>query len=140
VAAFTDGIIAGINQSGNGIVFEAKKQGNESYIPAKDLAKYAGYRYIWNDTKKTAILSKGRTYYSFTAFKETVENEKGDILYMDVPSAFSGDVYIPSSFAEEIFGCYVQDISGTSYSVLVNDKVIEKSQQLLSELLEKGGY
>jgi hypothetical protein len=59
---------------------------------------------------------------------------------MDVPAAFLGDVYIPSSFAEKIFGCNVQDISGTSYSVLVNDKVVENSQQLLSELLEKGGY
>jgi hypothetical protein len=140
VAAFTDGIISGLNQSGDGLVFQTRKQGDESYIPAKILAQYAGYRYVWNDTKKTAILSKGRKYYSFTAFKETVENEKADILYMNAPASFSGDVYIPSSFVEENFGCSVSDISGTSYSVLVNDKVVEKSQQLLSELLEKGGY
>jgi hypothetical protein len=112
----------------------------ESYIPAQSLAEYAGYRYVWNDTKKEAILSRGRTYYKFSAFKETVENEKGEIIYMDSSAAFSGDVYIPSKFAADTFGCNVTEIYGTGYSVLASDSVIEKSQQLLSDLLEKGGY
>jgi hypothetical protein len=140
VASFTDGLISGLNQSGAGITFQTYKQSSEQYIPVKALAEYAGYRYIWNDTKKEAVLSRGRTYYSFIAFKETVENEKGDILYMDMPASFSGEIYIPSSFASEIFNCYANEISKTNYSVIVNDTVVEKSQQLLSELLEKGGY
>ncbi len=140
VKAFTDAIISGIDQSGDGIVFQTMKQGNESYVPAKMLAEYIGYRYVWNDTKKNAILSRGRNFYSFTSFRETVENEKGELLYMDNPAGFSGELYVPSSFAEEEFDCYIYDISGTNYSVLVNDNVAQKSQQLLSELLEKGGY
>jgi hypothetical protein len=59
---------------------------------------------------------------------------------MDMPASFSGEIYIPSSFASEIFNCYANEISKTNYSVIVNDTVVEKSQQLLSELLEKGGY
>jgi hypothetical protein len=140
VKAFTDAIISGIDQSGDGIVFQTMKQGNESYVPAKMLAEYIGYRYVWNDTKKNAILSRGRNFYSFTSFRETVENEKGELLYMDNPAGFSGELYVPSSFAEEEFDCYIYDISGTNYSVLVNDNVAQKSQQLLSELLGKGGY
>ena len=59
---------------------------------------------------------------------------------MDSPAGFAGQLFIPGSFIESRFGCYIYDISGTEYSVLVNDKVVEKSQEILSGLLEKGGY
>ena len=138
--AFTNALAASVSQGIGGYVFQSKKQDKESYVPAKILADYLGYRYVWNDTKKNGILSDRRNYYSFTAFRESVENEKGEIIYMNATAGFMGELYIPGSFVEETFNCYIYDISGTNYSVLVNDKVVEKSQEILSELLEKGGY
>lgn len=138
--ALTGGLASILNQSKDGYIFYSKKQGDESYVPAEVLANYLGYRYVWNDTKLNAVLSKGRTFYSFTAFRETVENEKGDTISMDNPAVFSGGVYIPGSFVKETFDCDIYDIFGTSYSVFVNDTVVKKSQEILSELLEKGGY
>ncbi|MDE7323238.1 MAG: hypothetical protein K2N73_11070 [Lachnospiraceae bacterium] len=138
--ALVEGLAFTLCQSNDNAVFQTKRQGSESYVPAETLANYLGYRYIWNDTKKNAILSRGKYFYRFTAFQENVMNEKGEIIYMDSPAGFSGGIYIPGSFVENTFACYSYEIYGTNYSVLVNDKAADKSQELLLELLEKGGF
>lgn len=140
IHTMTEGLAAMLSQDDDGVVFQTKKQGGECYVPAETLAGYLGYRYIWNDTKKSAILSRGRYFYRFTAFRETVENEAGETVYMESLAGFSGGIYIPASFVETCFACRLYEISGTSYSVLVNDKAEEKSQEILSTLMEKGGF
>ena len=60
--------------------------------------------------------------------------------YMKQEAQFFGKtVYIEDSYLKSSFGIRIADISGTDFSALVNDKVIERSQELSSELLEKGG-
>lgn len=126
-------------ESGNEDIFESYKENRESYAPAEVVAHMAGYRYLWNDTRKTAVLSRGAKFYTFTTFYNTVGREDGKEETMDVQAAFQGRIYLPDSYISKNFGCQVSDISGTDYSVLVNDTVIEKSQELSSKLLEKGG-
>lgn len=138
--ALAQGLAAALEQTESGEVFVSKKQGEETYVPVDILAAYLGYRYVWNDTRTNAVLSRGRYFFRFTAFRETVENEAGQIIYMESPAGFSGVLYVPQSFIEEQFDCHIYDISGTEYSVLVNDRVVERSQEILSELLEEGGY
>lgn len=140
IQAFAESLAAAASQDEGSAVFLPIKQGEESYVPAEKLAAYLGYRYVWNDTKKNGILSRGRYFFSFTAFRDSVENEKGEFVYMDHPAGFSGGLYIPVSFVKEGFDCSVQDITGTDYAVFVNDEVAEKSQEILDALQEQGGY
>lgn len=140
IQAVAESLAAASSQDGDSAVFLPVKQGEESYVPAEKLAAYLGCRYVWNDTKKTGILSRGRYFFSFTAFRDSVENEKGEFVYMEHPAGFSGGLYIPVSFVRESFGCSVKDITGTDYAVLANDEVAEKSQEILDALLEQGEY
>lgn len=134
LTALAEGLAFALEQNPASCVFQTQKLQNESYVPAEMLAQYLGYRYVWNDTRKTAILSKSREFFSFTAYDDQVATEKGEALPMDKPAVFSKWLLIPGSFVQKQFDCYVYDISGTDYSVLVNDKVVEKSQDILSEL------
>lgn len=138
--ALARGLAAALEQSPDMAVFQSKKEGAASYVPAETLASYLKYRYVWNETKRNAVLSRGSVFYSFTAYDSEVRTGSGETLQMDSPAGFAGQLFIPGSFAESRFGCYIYDISGTEYSVLVNDKVVEKSREILSVLLEKGGY
>lgn len=140
IHAMVEGLAAALSQGNGSVVFQTKKQGSECYVPAETLADYLGYRYIWNDTRKSAVLSRGRCFYRFTAFRENVENEAGETVYMDSPAGFSGGIYIPEAFVENCFACRLYEISGTGYSILVNDMTEEKSQEIFSELMEKGGF
>lgn len=137
--AFAGGFAAALEQSSELPVFQTMEKQGESYVPVEVLADYLGCRYVWNETRKTAVLSKGREFYSFTAYNADVVTEKEESLSMDKAADFSEQLYIPGSFVQKQFGCSVREISGTDCSVLVDDKVIERSQEILSELLEKGG-
>ena len=110
------------------------------YAPADVVAKCIGYNYLWNDTRRSATLSRGATYYEFTSFETKVLLKDGQEEYMNHEAQFfEKTVYIEDSYLQSRFGIRIVDISGTDFSALVNDKVIERSQELSSELLEKGG-
>lgn len=110
------------------------------YAPANVVGACIGYNYIWNDTKRSVILSRGAIYYEFTAFETKVLLRNGQEEYMNQEALFyDKTVYIEDSYLQNSFGIQVVDILGTDFSVLVNDKVMKISQELSSELLEKGG-
>lgn len=132
--ALAEGLASALEQNLASAVFQTQKLQNESYVPVETLAQYLGYRYVWNDTRKNAILSKGREFFSFTAYEDQATTEKGEALSMEKQAVFSKQLLIPGSFVQKQFDCYVYDISGTDYSVLVNDKVVAKSHDILSEL------
>lgn len=128
----------GLSSQAGGYVFQSHTSAYGDFAPADVVAKYLGYRYIWNDIKKTAILSKGRAYYSFTAFDWHV-GRGGQEDSMEAAAEFDGVVYVPANYLKSEFGLTVVNITGTDYSVLVNDKEVTKSQELLSALSEEGG-
>lgn len=134
LTALAEGLASALEQNPASAVFQTQKLQNESYVPVETLAQYLGYRYVWNDTRKNAILSKGREFFSFTAYEDQATTEKGEALSMEKQAVFSKQLLIPGSFVQKQFDCYVYDISGTDYSVLVNDKVVAKSHDILSEL------
>lgn len=128
----------GLASQAGGYVFLRHTSSYGDFAPADVVAKYLGYRYIWNDTKKTAILSKGRNYYSFTAFDWHI-GRGGQEDTMEAAAEFDGVVYIPANYLKSEFELTVVNITGTDYSVLVNDKEVTRSQELLSALSEEGG-
>lgn len=144
VQALAQGLAAALAQSDFNLVFQAKQQGGTAYISAETLAAYIGYRYVWNDTKKSAVLSKGRQFFHFTAYLDIVETQTGATKKMKRPAEFFGELYLPDSFVQEQFACYCSEISGTDYAVLVNQDTMKKSQEILLELRqrqsEEGGF
>lgn len=140
VSELAQDIAAALSQNGEDYVFPAKKLNGMFYAPVRLLAEYAGYRYVWNDTLKNAILSRGRVFYSFNAFQERVDTQDGGAEYMETPAGFSGEIYVPAAFVESCFGCSIQEISGTGYTVFADASVMERAQEMLSDLLEEGGY
>lgn len=137
--AMASGLASAMNKSGDYSVFQTYKDGDELFVPADVLADFTGYRYVWNSTKKNAVLSKGRHFYSFTAFRSDVLSEEEQKEYMEVNAGFRGTVLLPASYLSSHFDCDVSAISGTDYSVLVNDKVMELYDELVLALSEKGG-
>ncbi len=144
IQALIQGLSAALYQTETSGVFRSKRSGGESYVPARLLAEYGGYRYVWSDADHTAVLSKGRQFYRFRWYDSDVEDETGTLLSMKNPAGFSDGLWIPCSFAEEQFACTVRDIDGTDYAVLVSSEVAAEAQSLLSELQEGlaagGGY
>ncbi len=144
IQALAQGLATALNQSNSNIIFQVEQQGGIAYISAETLATYLGYRYVWNDTKKSAVLSKGRQFFRFTAYLDTVETETGTTKKMKRPAEFFGELYLPDSFVQEQFDCYCSEISGTDYAVLINQDTMEKSQEILLELRqrqsEEGGF
>lgn len=144
IQALVRGLATALNQSDSNLIFQAKQQGGNAYISAETLAAYLGYRYVWNDTKKSAVLSKGRQFFRFTAYLDTVETDTGATKKMKSPAEFFGELYLPDSFVQEQFDCYCSEISGTDYAVLVNQDTMKKSQEILLELQQKqseeGGF
>lgn len=129
---------AAILSKGSGYIFETYELLGERYIPIDILADYLGYRYVWNDTKKNGILSRGRTYYSFTAFSDVVESE-GSRDIMGKAAQLKGTVYIPASYVEIILHCNAREIYGTGYSVLAGEEILEQSEEVTEILRQKGG-
>ena len=137
IQALAQGLATALNQSNSNIIFQAEQQGGIAYISAETLAAYLGYRYVWNDTKKSAVLSKGRQFFRFTAYLDTVETETGTTKKMKRPAEFFGELYLPDSFVQEQFDCYCSEISGTDYAVIVNQDTMEKSQEILLQLQQR---
>ena len=139
IGQLAQGLLAGLVNSEKSAVFTTRKNNGESFVPVDRLAAFTGYRYLWNNTKKTAILSKRKEYYAFRAFYSGVENGSEEKEYMNSEAEFSGVVYIPDSYVSSHFDCEVVEVSGTDYSVLANDRVREYSEEILKALSEKGG-
>lgn len=136
IRSLTAGLAAFIMKEENSGAFEQLNSVNGKFAPASALAAYMNYRYLWNDTKKTAVVANGLTYYRFTAFHNTVERNEEQTDAMSVAAEFRKTVYIPSDYLYEEFGCQVFNITGTDYAILINDEIIKKQEELL-EILQQ---
>lgn len=109
------------------------------YIPAKSVALAAGYRYIWNDTFKTATLALGAKYYAFTAFSDRVVRSSNTDQYDMLTHAneFKGTVYINSDYIYQEFDYDVYSLGDTGYAVLVNEAVLKQASQVSDVLINE---
>lgn len=104
------------------------------YASATSVAAYKGYRYVWNDNKKKAMLVSGGTYYGFTAFRQEVERETETKDTMEMEAAFQSTVFLPESYLEQEFGCQVYPLGDTGYGVLM-DEAMQKEAAEAADLL-----
>lgn len=136
IESLAAGLAVSIMKEANSSAFAQLNSVNGKFAPASALAAYMNYRYLWNDTKKTAVVANGLTYYRFTAFHNTVERNEEQTDAMSVAAEFRKTVYIPSDYLYEAFGCQVFNITGTDYAILIDDEIIKKQEELL-EILQQ---
>ncbi len=130
---------AALSENAQGYVFKAYLSGGELFAPIDAVARFINYRYLWDNTKKEAVLSKGGVYCSFTAGSRKVSLENDTAEEMEKAAEFNNILYLPDSYLQDKFGCSIYDIYGTGYCVLVSGEINELSQKLLARLTEKGG-
>ncbi len=130
---------AALSENAQGYVCKAYLSGGELFAPIDTVARFINYRYLWDNTKKEAVLSKGGVYCSFTAGSRKVVLENDTAEEMEKAAEFNNILYLPDSYLQDKFGCSVYDIYGTGYCVLVSGEINELSQKLLARLTEKGG-
>lgn len=109
-----------------------------SYVSAKTAASYASFRYIWNSNKKEATLASRDDYYTFQAFDNIVERNRGKDT-LSKPCLFRTTVYIPEDYAEQEFGIQVWELYGTGYCVLADENTRKRAAEICDTLREKGG-
>lgn len=124
------------NQEEDTGIFLYKSEGLERFAPVSDLADYLGYRYVWSDTKKTAAMSKGSSYYSFQAFRRDVDRGEGQREELPCNALFSWQVYIPFTYIEEEFECKVIAVGDTGYGIFADEAALEKADQIEKQLLK----
>lgn len=124
------------NQEEDTGIFLYRSDDLEKFAPVSELADYLGYRYVWSDTKKTAVMSKGSTYYSFQAFRRDVDRGKGQREELPCNALFSQQVYIPFTYIEEEFECRVTAVGNTGYGIFADETVLEKAEQIEQQLLK----
>lgn len=117
-------------------IFLCKSEGLEKFAPVSELADYLGYRYVWSDTKKTAAMSKGSTYYSFQAFRRDVNRGEGQREELPCNALFTQQVYIPFTYIEQEFECRVIDVGNTGYGIFADEVVLEKAEKIEQQLLK----
>ncbi len=115
-----------------GIYLYEQKNG---LVNSQVLAAYKGYRYVWHDTGKTVILSKGSIYYQFTAFQRQVQRDGGKTEEMEAAAGYAGVLYLPPEYVREQFGCQAYAIPGTGYAVLADEDVVAASKELAGLLM-----
>ena len=119
------------NQEENSGIFVCKREGLEYFAPVSYLADYLGYRYVWSDTKKTGVMSKGGHYYGFQAFRRDVQRREGKREELPCNALFGGEVYIPFTYIEEKFNCQAITIGNTGYGMIADEEVQQKAEKIV---------
>jgi len=129
---------AALSKNAQGYVSKAYLSGGELFAPIDAVARFINYRYLWDNTKKEAVLSKGGVYCRFTAGSRKVALENDTAEEMDKAAEFNNILYLPDSYLQDKFGCSIYDIYGTGCCVLVSGEINELSKKLLARITEKG--
>ncbi len=129
---------AALSEDVQGYVSKVYLSGGELFAPIDTVARFINYRYLWDNTKKEAVLSQGGIYCKFTAGSRKVTLENDTAEEMEKAAEFNDILYLPDSYLQNKFDCSVYDIYGTGYCVLVSQEINELSQKLLARLVEKG--
>jgi len=138
ISELAESMAAALSENAKGYVSKTYLSGGELFAPIDTVARFTKYRYLWNSTKKEAVLSQGGTYYRFTAGAKKVILENDAAEEMEQAAGFDGILYLPDSYLKDKFNCSVYDIYGTGYCVLVSQEINELSGNLLEQLTGKG--
>ena len=120
---------------------ENKTDGNQQTAPVDLVAKKLGRRYLWNSGRKEATISDTATnaFYRFTVYKDRVDRNDGKADYMLTPAIFREVLYLPESYLNEEFGLYIERAGKSGYSILMDQAMSDRAEELTKNLEAEGG-
>jgi len=106
----------------------------KEYISVKAISEILGYRYIFDDAKSGATLSKGRDYYSFEkqSTEYTYTNKQSD--YLKAPAGFQDVIYIWDEDAKKLFDAEAIYVSDCDLAIVATSKVNALAEEIYKEL------
>lgn len=105
------------------------------YLSVQTIGKVTSYRYIYDITGRTAVLSHRGTTYHFQVGSGEVKLSDGSIEQMSAETVLQrGITYIPETAGSLYFGCTVLYVDGTDYAVCVTADLQDRIEQLLTDL------
>lgn len=107
------------------------------YAPVDKVAAAAGFRYVWNSNQKQAILAAGSRFYSFYAFSDKVEREKGAEEETGENVLFQTVLYLPAEYVQQQFGLEVYEMPDSAYAVLMDKEARDQAAEVCDALLTK---
>lgn len=129
-----------LSQAEGSLVFQKNNQSalrGGAYAPVDKVAAAAGFRYVWNSNQKQAILAAGSRFYSFYAFSDKVEREKGaeeetgeDVLFQTV-------LYLPAEYVQQQFELEIYEMPDSAYAVLMDKEAKNQAAEVCDALLTK---
>ncbi|MBR5420233.1 MAG: hypothetical protein IK115_03685 [Lachnospiraceae bacterium] len=117
---------------GNGFIY-AQYSGNVSveYVLVTSLAYVSGYRYVYDDAKQQAKLTRGADVYEFTAGNPEGGHGGGTINLKTKP-VLSGGFYLGEDDVKDNFKCWAQYLNGTDYAVCISEDIEDMASELLA--------
>ena len=102
---------------------------SKKFVSIQAIGIVKGMRYLYNDSRQRATLTKGGQVYTFTVGSANAQHG-GEDLPMKQVAVFKDSVMIASEDAFDIFVCTAQYVPKSAYSVCVTEPVETGAQTL----------
>ena len=121
-----------IGRQKNNKYFYAKyKDKTPKFISMKTIGDVTDFRYFYDNSRKTATMTKGSNVYIFRA--NDINLERGSTnSKLKYSTKFSRFLYLDEDDAKDFFGCTCEYVDNTSYGVCLAGSMESKAGELLS--------
>uniref|UniRef100_UPI004055A740 hypothetical protein n=1 Tax=Agathobacter sp. TaxID=2021311 RepID=UPI004055A740 len=106
------------------------------YAPLKVISICNHYRYVYTDSLLEAVLIHKSIVYKFTVHSNKVVFADASQKDLTTSVKMQNLPYLSAEDARELFRCYAEYITGTEYGVCLNQKMSDKAELLVEEILE----
>jgi hypothetical protein len=120
---------------GNPYVYQKLKNETAEYVSLENLSECMGYRYIFSDSTKQAILRSNDAYYSFSIFSREVQGENGATKDMGASAMFQNGLYIPADYVSETFQYECITLIKGDYQLIYTDEIYKLADDFDNALL-----
>ena len=123
-------------EEGNPYVYRKLKGETEEYLPLKLIAAGNGYRYVYSDSRREAVLSRRGALYCFTVSTAQVELRDGAVQQLTQTVRMQELPYIIEQDAETYFHCEAEYIENSDYGVCLNQSMQGMVEDIISAAAE----
>ncbi|MCR5790479.1 MAG: hypothetical protein K6G83_11390 [Lachnospiraceae bacterium] len=123
-----------MRQKGNKYLYSQFREKTPQYVSLNTIGLVTDYRYLYDDRKNTATMSKGASAWSFQVGTNTLIRNGGDAETLKEKAVKGNDPYISVDDAKNYFDVIGEYLYGTDYAVCLTEPMDTKAGELLSAL------
>ncbi|MCR5033162.1 MAG: hypothetical protein K6A92_09890 [Lachnospiraceae bacterium] len=123
----------GVNKNNKYIYKKYTRDHSKEYVAVKTLAKVTSYRYVYDDSRQSAILTKGSTVYTFTT--GSAQGLLGaDTISLKTAAVFMNGFYLDEADTLTYLKCGAQYVTGKDYAVCYTQRISDRADAFLETL------